>query len=337
MRLLRTLAVTFALYSRIPMPHFEWKEEDMRYSIAAFPLVGAVIGLVFFGVSVCASRFAIPDAAAALLLTAVPLIITGGFHADGFMDVADALSSFRTREEKLEILKDPHIGAFAVIRFAVCGLIYIASLIIVLASENAGILVTGIAAGFALSRSLSGLAVLFVLLLGWQKTINKAGGKIIDWLAKKKIVKRPDYWKERLSHSLEDYGQAVKILKGNVGVLVFTYLMNLLQRFCQTIISSLTYLATGGVGANVRQVYASQCFSTMGSVCTPVPGGMGIADYILYDSLRTLMDKEASLQLELLSRSFSFYLMVLISLIIVIVGYILKKTHYFTLRTTGRW
>ena len=114
-------------------------------------------------------------------------------------------------------------------------------------------------------------------------------------------------------------------------------LMNLLQRFCQTIISSLTYLATGGVGANVRQVYASQCFSTMGSVCTPVPGGMGIADYILYDSLRTLMDKEASLQLELLSRSFSFYLMVLISLIIVIVGYILKKTHYFTLRTTGRW
>lgn len=185
--------------------------------------------------------------------------------------------------------------------------------------------------------SVSGLAVLFVLLLGWQKTINKAGGKIIDWLAKKKIVKRPDYWKERLSHSLEDYGQAVKILKGNVSVLVFTYLMNLLQRFCQTIISSLTYLATGGVGANVRQVYASQCFSTMGSVCTPVPGGMGIADYILYDSLRTLMDKEASLQLELLSRSFSFYLMVLISLIIVIVGYILKKTHYFTLRTTGRW
>lgn len=160
MRLLRTLAVTFALYSRIPMPHFEWKEEDMRYSIAAFPLVGAVIGLVFFGVSVCASRFAIPDAAAALLLTAVPLIITGGFHADGFMDVADALSSFRTREEKLEILKDPHIGAFAVIRFAVCGLIYIASLIIVLASENAGILITGIAAGFAMSRSLSGLAVL---------------------------------------------------------------------------------------------------------------------------------------------------------------------------------
>ena len=52
MRLLRTLAVTFALYSRIPMPHFEWKEEDMRYSIAAFPLVGAVIGLVFFGVYV---------------------------------------------------------------------------------------------------------------------------------------------------------------------------------------------------------------------------------------------------------------------------------------------
>lgn len=160
MTILRAIAVAFAQYSRIPMPCFEWKEEDMRYSIAAFPLVGAVIGLVFFGVSVCVSEFGIPDTAAALLLTAVPLIITGGFHVDGFMDVADALSSYKTREEKLAILKDPHIGAFAVIRLAVCGLIYTASLIIVLASGSAGILVPGIAAGFALSRSLSALSVL---------------------------------------------------------------------------------------------------------------------------------------------------------------------------------
>lgn len=181
------------------------------------------------------------------------------------------------------------------------------------------------------------LAVLFVLLLGWQKTIYKCGCRIIDWFAKKKVIKRPEYWKKRLDHALSDYGQAVKILKGNGKVLLFTYLMNLLQRFCQTIISTLTYLATGGTAENVRQVFASQCFSTMGSVCTPVPGGMGIADYILYDGLHTVMDKNASLQLELLSRSFSFYLMVLISLIIVIVGYIIKKTHYFTFKTDGRW
>ena len=160
MKLLKAIAVAFAQYSRIPMPRFEWKEEDMRYSISAFPLVGAVLGLLFFAVFRCAQHFAIPDIATALLLTAVPLIVTGGFHVDGFMDAADALSSYKSREEKLAILKDPHIGAFAVIRLAICGLIYIASLIIVTASDTAAGLISGIAAGFMLSRCLSALSVL---------------------------------------------------------------------------------------------------------------------------------------------------------------------------------
>lgn len=160
MKVLRTLAAAFAQYSRIPMPRFAWKEEDMRCSLAAFPLVGAVTGAVFFAAFIFSSRLAIPDAAAVLLLTAVPLIMTGGFHVDGFMDVADALSSYRTREEKLAILKDPHIGAFAVIRLAVCGLIYIAALIIVAASDRAEGLMLSISAGFMLSRSLSAVSVL---------------------------------------------------------------------------------------------------------------------------------------------------------------------------------
>ena len=160
MKLLKAIAVAFAQYSRIPMPRFEWKEEDMRYSIAAFPLVGAVIGVLFFALYGACARLALPDTAAAFLLTAVPLVMTGGFHVDGFMDVSDALSSYRSREEKLAILKDPHIGAFAVIRLAICGLIYIASLVIVIASDAGAGLMTAIAAGFVFSRCLSALSVL---------------------------------------------------------------------------------------------------------------------------------------------------------------------------------
>ena len=184
MKILRNIATAFAQYSRIPMPRFEWKEEDMRYSLSAFPLVGAVTGLVFLAVFRCAVHFDLPETATALLLTAVPLIITGGFHVDGFMDVSDALSSFKTREEKLAILKDPHIGAFAVIRLAVCGLIYIASLIIVIASGSAVALVNGIAAGFVLSRCLSALSVLTFKsakkegMLYYEATAGAAGRKL---------------------------------------------------------------------------------------------------------------------------------------------------------------
>lgn len=178
MRLLRTIAVTFALYSRIPMPHFEWKDEDMTYSIALFPWVGAVIGLVFAAVYRAGITLGMPLTAVCLIMTAVPVLITGGFHIDGFMDVSDALSSYGSREDKLRILKDPHIGAFAVIRLCVCGLFYLASLITLTGSAeirhmssaggagcsggavSAYDAVLIIAAGFFMSRTLSALGVL---------------------------------------------------------------------------------------------------------------------------------------------------------------------------------
>ena len=62
-----------------------------------------------------------------LIGTAIPLLITGGFHADGFMDTMDAFCSYQLREKKLEILKDSHIGAFAVIGLIVYGLLYMAA------------------------------------------------------------------------------------------------------------------------------------------------------------------------------------------------------------------
>ena len=57
---------------------------------------------------------------------AIPLIITGGFHLDGFIDTSDAVSSFKDREERLSIMKDPHVGAFGIIRTIVLLILYFA-------------------------------------------------------------------------------------------------------------------------------------------------------------------------------------------------------------------
>ena len=58
----------------------------------------------------------------------IPLVVTGGFHVDGYMDTSDALSSWQDKERRLEILKDAHIGAFAVIRLFTLGLVLIAAI-----------------------------------------------------------------------------------------------------------------------------------------------------------------------------------------------------------------
>lgn len=126
MRILRSMAIAFSTYSKIPVPVFEWKEEDMRYSMCFFPWVGAVIGglvWLWFRLSLW---LGIHTLTFVLTAAAIPLLVTGGIHVDGYMDTMDAFHSYQPKERKLEILKDSHIGAFSVIMLAVYGLIYLA-------------------------------------------------------------------------------------------------------------------------------------------------------------------------------------------------------------------
>ena len=50
---------------------------------------------------------------------AIPFLVTGGIHLDGFCDTIDALSSHQPKEKKWEILRDPHIGSFAMLAAAI--------------------------------------------------------------------------------------------------------------------------------------------------------------------------------------------------------------------------
>ena len=111
----KSIAIAFSMYSKIPMPQFEWKEEDMRYSMCFFPLVGIVIGLLSWFWWLFCQHFGIGKMCFAFVGLAIILLVTGGIHMDGYMDTMDALHSYGSREKKLEILKDSHIGAFAVI------------------------------------------------------------------------------------------------------------------------------------------------------------------------------------------------------------------------------
>ena len=118
--------IAVSTYSKIPMPNVEWTEDRMRYVMCFFPLVGiaqgAVLGLWLY-LSLDVLKLSV--AAAALIGAAVPLLVTGGIHMDGFLDTMDAIHSYGDRSRKLEILKDPHLGAFAVISFGVYMMLYL--------------------------------------------------------------------------------------------------------------------------------------------------------------------------------------------------------------------
>lgn len=155
MKILKPFFIAFSIYSKIPVPQFDWKEEDMRYHLCFFPWIGVVIGLLEVLWFWAGAKCGVSPICKTLVGTALPLIVTGGFHLDGFMDTMDAFHSYQDREKKLEILKDPHIGAFSVLMLVLYYLIYGAAFS-ELDKLNL-VLILGI--GFALSRSLSGIAV----------------------------------------------------------------------------------------------------------------------------------------------------------------------------------
>lgn len=152
--MLKSFVAAMSTYSKIPMPTLQWDEKNLKYSMCWFPFVGVVIGLIL----VACNKFFIWVGFNPLLqgvcYTALPILVTGGIHMDGFMDTVDAKSSYGSKEKRLEILKDPHAGAFSILYCFLYLLVQAA----VFASLNSREIIF-IAMGYPYSRILSGLSV----------------------------------------------------------------------------------------------------------------------------------------------------------------------------------
>ena len=101
-----------SMFCAIPAPQV-WDEKARDKMLLFLPIVGLELGLIWW-VLAYACRL-LPPLMAALILSMYPYFATGFLHLDGFMDVTDALRSYRSLERRREILKDSHVGSFAVI------------------------------------------------------------------------------------------------------------------------------------------------------------------------------------------------------------------------------
>ncbi len=119
--------VALQFLTRLPVPRREVSLEEVGRVGWAFPAVGALIGLLLAGAAWGLGRVFSPIPLAALLL-ALWVAVTGALHLDGFVDCCDALLAARPPEDRLEILRDVHVGAFGVIGAGVLLLVKFAAL-----------------------------------------------------------------------------------------------------------------------------------------------------------------------------------------------------------------
>ena len=118
--------MAWTMFLAIPCPIHKWDEKKRPQMLASLPFIGLIAGSICCGIY--AACRALHLGILGLALTAVmPWLVTGFMHLDGFMDCSDAVLSFRDREKKLQILKDSHVGSFAVICTAILAIFTFAS------------------------------------------------------------------------------------------------------------------------------------------------------------------------------------------------------------------
>ncbi len=172
---------------------------------------------------------------------------------------------------------------------------------------------------------LTGLLFGFFMLLKHGRALFRVVNKIMVFLHKHHLLHHLEKKQKKLDKVVEDYESCVSVTAGKTKALVLAFIFNLIQRLSQILVSVMVYNAFYGPSKASVTVFVTQSMATIGSNCVPVPGAMGIADYLMLDGFKDILEAENAIHLEMMSRGISFYICIVISGLTTILGYLIFK------------
>ena len=180
---------------------------------------------------------------------------------------------------------------------------------------------TLIGVGFAI---LAGLIVTFFVLLGKGPAVFKLLKRFVRC---KKLIHRLKRRLDKLDKAQKEYEDCASMMKGRGKTILLALLWNICQRSAQLAVPMCIYLALGGELRNAGMLFACQCLVVMGYAPVPIPGAMGVADYLMVDAYSCLgfLAVEEAIRLEMISRGLSFYICVAFSGLFTLAGYLLLR------------
>lgn len=174
----------------------------------------------------------------------------------------------------------------------------------------------------------AGLLIFFYMLLKCEKLLHRICSFFISLLCKIRIFRNKEEKITKLNVYMKNYRKHCDLIVGHRKSMFLCFVFNFLQRASQLAITMFIYIAS--TGANLLDslcYWFMQGYVTLGANIIPIPGAMGVSDAMMLDGFSSLgLSSEAATNLELLSRSFSFYVCVIICGISTLVQYcIIKK------------
>ena len=98
--------------TRIPVPRGAYRLEE---AVPWLPVVGLVLGAILAGVDWGLRTLTFEPLVVSTLVVVLLLVLSGALHADGLMDTCDAVFGHASPQRRLEIMRDPRVGAFGVV------------------------------------------------------------------------------------------------------------------------------------------------------------------------------------------------------------------------------
>lgn len=189
---------------------------------------------------------------------------------------------------------------------------------------NSNLLILLLVFGFVINA-----VIITVCFLGSFKNewVERIGKRIILLLAKIKLVKHPLRLFRKFTTKMEEYAKGAELLRRNKLKFFFAFIFNMIQRVALFSIAYFIYLSflkpyPQLKGFNYIDLFAIQVIIAMAVDSLPLPGGMGISEYLYsvsFETIYLLVDSHCVASAMLLTRAVSFYIpLILTSLIVVI-------------------
>ena len=174
------------------------------------------------------------------------------------------------------------------------------------------------------------VTALFLYLMVWHETLlHRICSALVRFGAKLHLIRNVEDKLDILADKMAEYRRAVGMITDRRHYLFHNLVFNFLQRVSQLAVTMFVFLAMGLESATGFEIWAMQGYVVMGSNYVPIPGGMGVADLLLLDGFGSVMEPYVAAQLELISRSLSFYLCILLCGGILILRMIIRKFRKF--------
>ena len=170
--------MTQSMFCSLPFPCKNWDEKCRKWMLLFLPVVGLEIGVLWLVMDYVLRIFEVSNFIYGVAMCALPYLLTGFMHLDGYMDVIDSVCSWRPLERRREILKDSHVGSFAVVWCIFLILTEFAMFASVPEDAGRGVLLLVP----ALSRCCSALAIMSLKPMNTSQYVDGEYSKVQKWI-----------------------------------------------------------------------------------------------------------------------------------------------------------